>query len=316
MTNDPGGSDPTLPPDPDPTVPVPPTGAGEPVTPPAGTPQVPSDEGGTVPPAGPAGPTGPGGPGGPGGPDDAGTPPEGEGNRTWSWVAGIAVLVALVVAIVVLLVTRDDDDGSAGVDTTTTTVEETTTTTAESTTTTEATTTTTQPPREISGTGSRVVELSPPLEQGDVLTVTHDGSGDFSVRIGDADDPIVDTSGDYDGTVLYDGEDQVTSLEVTADGSWTITIQPSAQLGAWDPASGGADGEGDDVLRLAEGTGAFTADITNTGDGAFTVSALNEDWDADELVDTDGDHDAAADVPGGTVLLVVRSSGSWTISES
>jgi len=294
-------------PGPDPTAPVPPLGGSDPVTPPSGTPAV----GSSPPPSTPP----------PGGPpplppvDGAdGEPPQGD-NRTWWWVAGIAVLVLLIVAIVALIV-RDDGDDEATVDTTTTTEVIDTTTTEESTTTTEApTTTTTQPPREISGNGNRVVELSPALEQGDALTITHDGSGDFSVRVNDDDDPLVDSSGDYEGTVVYLGEDPGTSLDVTAEGSWTITIQPSSQLEAWDPTSGSTDGEGDGVVRLADGTGSFTVDITNEGDGTFTVTAVDDEWKTEELVDEDGDYSGSKEVPSGTVLIEVRSEGTWTLEQ-
>ena len=52
-----------------------------------------------------------------------------------------------------------------------------------------------------------------------IVTLAEDGSNG---------DLLVNTSGNYSGTVLFDEQDGQHSVgfEVTADGAWTITIRP------------------------------------------------------------------------------------------
>jgi hypothetical protein len=83
-----------------------------------------------------------------------------------------------------------------------------------------------------SGTGLYIVTL-PKGVTGGIVTALHDGASNFVIDVLDATnqstaDLLVNTIGAYTGTTAYgltalgDG----ISLQITADGNWTITLSP------------------------------------------------------------------------------------------
>jgi hypothetical protein len=127
----------TVPPEPDPTMPVP-TG-GEPTMPvPPTAPPVGGDA--TIPAQGATF----GGGGGPGGPTDEGYDDEGDNRRLWLIAGGILVLGLIVGIIIAVLASSGGDD--SGTSTTTTSSSTTSTSTSSSTTSTTVPATTTTPP--------------------------------------------------------------------------------------------------------------------------------------------------------------------------
>ena len=99
---------------------------------------------------------------------------------------------------------------------------------------------------ELSGTGDGVPRFEIPADVPAIAEESHTGSANFAIvtlaESGEQNDLLVNTIGNYTGTVLFDEQEGQHSVafEVTADGPWTITIRPvsdATRLGR----HGGAD---------------------------------------------------------------------------
>ena len=77
------------------------------------------------------------------------------------------------------------------------------------------------------GTGDEVLELPDSVRGCTKATLTHMGKSNFIVTPYDADNDmrmlLVNEIGDYDGTVKWD--QRATSLEIKADGAWSIRVE-------------------------------------------------------------------------------------------
>src|SRR5699024_5894531 len=84
---------------------------------------------------------------------------------------------------------------------------------------------------EISGVGDDIVELDISGDEPVIAHITHNGSSNFQVTgytsDGDRAGGLVNEIGPYEGTrpINLQGP-EVKELDITADGSWTVIIQP------------------------------------------------------------------------------------------
>ena len=89
----------------------------------------------------------------------------------------------------------------------------------------------------LTGTGKEVAKFKTPEGAAAIAVITHKGKGNFKVQSldasGDTISSLVDTVGNYDGTVLFDmselhsmADPHSAAFAVEADGSWTITVRP------------------------------------------------------------------------------------------
>jgi hypothetical protein len=176
-----------------------------------------------------------------------------------------------------------------------------------------ATTTTVpaQPP--ITGSGSDTVTVTA-FSGPTIIAVTHDGTGEFAVqpqRGGVAVGPPIAATGAVSGRFLAGLEGRVETLAVTADGAWTIQVEPistAIPLAADTPASG----SGPDVVRFAA-TAATPATISFEGAGPFSVSAVTSAG-SQALVAQTGPYDAEVTLPAGPGFLAVNGTGAWSIA--
>lgn len=167
-----------------------------------------------------------------------------------------------------------------------------------------------------SGSGDSVISL--PAGQG-VITASHSGSSNFILTVLDGNNEMADLPvnaiGSYDGTTAYGltgmGGDAV-SLEITAGGSWEITVAPIAdapELG--DPQ----ESEGDGVYRYTGG--AANWQMSHNGGGNFIVTYVSDSmfgWDL--LVNEIGSYDGTSAVTSGPAVVVVNADGDWSIASS
>jgi hypothetical protein len=144
------------------------------------------------------------------------------------------------------------------------------------------------------------------------------GAANFAVwalgESGEKQALLVNTIGNYTGTVLFDqktGEHSV-AMDVEADGAWTIEIKPVTAAFKWDGKKA-LVGAGDDVAILnPASSGLKSATITHQGDGNFAVWAYGPSTDL--LVNTIGPGSEETLMPDGTFLLQISADGPWTIS--
>ena len=125
--------------------------------------------------------------------------------------------------------------------------------------------------------------LKSPKRLAAIAAATHTGSANFAIATisesGEQNDLLVNTIGNYTGTVLFDEQNGQHSVafEVTADGPWTITIQPVTDARAWD-GQAELTGTGDDVVKIDPAlSGLVTANVSHDGEGNFAIIAYGGD---------------------------------------
>ncbi|WP_255432337.1 TM2 domain-containing protein [Cellulomonas sp. SLBN-39] len=169
-------------------------------------------------------------------------------------------------------------------------------------------------PATTTGSGDSVVPLPSGASVG-IVTASHEGQANFAVNVLDAANQstgelLVNTIGAYSGTTVFGlralGEG--VTLQVTADGPWSITVSP---VSAAAPLA--ASGSGDAVM-LYEG-GAATLTATHAGDGNFAVV---EDTGAmlefGLLVNEIGAYEGTVPMSAGPSVLSVTANGAWTLT--
>jgi hypothetical protein len=168
------------------------------------------------------------------------------------------------------------------------------------------------------GRGDKIVEIT--LTEGfvHIANIKHTGRSNFIVKAIDASgesvDLIVNEIGNYSGTRPVDFGETPAALQIDADGSWTITIQPAQRAPVW---SGSTSGKGAAVLLVSPdvfGGGLSKATITHDGESNFIVKAYGDSTDL--LVNEIGDYSGEVLLPAGTVLLEIEADGSWTVEKS
>ncbi|GAA1058775.1 DUF4190 domain-containing protein [Agromyces bracchium] len=171
-----------------------------------------------------------------------------------------------------------------------------------------------------SGTGDDVVAI-PDGITGGIVTATFDGDdAPFTLTLLDASnqasgDPLVETTDDYDGTTAWGVADasSARSVQVTATGSWTISIQ---QMSAASELPNAANGE-DDAVYLYGG-GAATLAATHTGDDAedpFVVAQQSQQaFGGAALIDVTGAYDGSVPLAAGPSVVTVIATEDWTLS--
>lgn len=176
---------------------------------------------------------------------------------------------------------------------------------------------------ELTGTGDGVPRFDIPEGQAAIAEVTHSGGGNFAIFTladsGENIDLLVNTIGNYSGTVLFDeGDDEHSvAFEVTAGGAWTITIKPVMEARDWDGSSE-LSGAGDDVIHVDPNiTGLMTADVAHSGSGNFAVIAYGSGaFGTDLLVNEIGSYSGEVVIGSGTFLLEITADGTWSITPS
>lgn len=108
-------------------------------------------------------------------------------------------------------------------------------------------------PKEYAGVGDDVVTITKHGTGAQVAIIQHTGGSNFAVHTLDATmdttDLLVNTIGNYSGTVLFDtsSRDQTTALKITAGGGWTVRLVPLTSVRSFD-GSAPMTGHGDDVF--------------------------------------------------------------------
>ena len=163
------------------------------------------------------------------------------------------------------------------------------------------------------GTGDNLVALPAGATAG-IVTATHDGAANFAISVLDAENGstgelLVNTIGPYTGTTLFGrGLSEPVTLQITADGSWTLTIAPFSTAPLLAPA-----GSGDAVFLYDGGTGALTA--THDGDGNFVVSEDTGDlFEFGLLVNEIGPYSGTVPLSAGPSIIDVKANGGWTLT--
>ncbi|MGV9192765.1 TM2 domain-containing protein [Microbacterium sp. MC2] len=166
---------------------------------------------------------------------------------------------------------------------------------------------------EESGSGDSLVIL-PEGAQGGIITATHDGSRNFAISVIDASNQstgelLVNTIGVYTGTTAWglNAFGEGTRLQVTADGAWTITVQPMGEAPTVAPS-----GTGDAVFLYNGPAAALTA--THDGERNFVVyEETAEAFNIGLLVNEIGAYSGTVPLSAGPSVITVTADGGWTL---
>ena len=178
-------------------------------------------------------------------------------------------------------------------------------------------------PIALSGTGQEATSKFS-LEKGlTIFRMTHDGDRNFVVWLLDDDgnqiDLLVNKIGEFDGSQAV-GIKTLGNyiLDISADGSWTITIeQPRPSYAPPVPKTlKGTGQQASEMFYLDKGLARF--EMTHDGDRNFIVWLLDDDGNQiDLLVNKIGEFDGSKAVSirkGGNYLLSISADGNWEIS--
>ena len=166
------------------------------------------------------------------------------------------------------------------------------------------------------GKGDNIVTLPSGAKAG-VVTATHSGSSNFSLSVLDASNAstgqlLVNTIGAYSGTTAY-GFTSLgtgTTIQVTADGNWSITISPVSTAPALTPS-----GAGDGVFLYSGAAGKLA--VTHDGTSNFTVSEeTGKAFHFGLLVNEIGAYSGTVPLTSGPSVIVVGADGTWTLAAS
>lgn len=165
-----------------------------------------------------------------------------------------------------------------------------------------------------SGTGDSLVDLPEGAVVG-IVTATHAGSSNFSVSVLNKDnestgDLLVNTIGDYAGTSAYgfNSFSEGTTLQVTADGDWTMLIAPVSSAPALATA-----GSGDAVFLYSGDAAKLTA--THAGKSNFFLSEeTGKAFSLGLLVNEIGEYSGTVPLSAGPSAITVGADGAWTLT--
>jgi len=168
---------------------------------------------------------------------------------------------------------------------------------------------------ELSGAGDDIVELDIPGDEPAIAHITHDGSSNFQVTgyttEGERAGSLVNEIGPYEGTRPVNLRDsEVKELDITADGSWTVVIQPLFEAPPAEP-SGATEGSGDAVLLVAD-NGAASVEVSHTGESNFQVTAWGSRRSG--MINEIGVYEGRVRMPADAVLLEIVVDGSWSFN--
>jgi TM2 domain-containing membrane protein YozV len=164
------------------------------------------------------------------------------------------------------------------------------------------------------GKGDNIITL-PAGSKAGIVTATHDGSSNFSLSVLDASNAstgqlLVNTIGGYKGTTAYgfNSLGKGTSIQVTADGNWSITISPVSAAPALV-----ASGAGDSVFLYNGAAGKLTA--THDGSSNFTLTEqTGETFHSGLLINEIGAYSGTVPLSAGPSAIVVGADGNWTLN--
>lgn len=163
-----------------------------------------------------------------------------------------------------------------------------------------------------SGTGDNIIPL-PAGVKAAMVTATHDGKRNFAVSVLDAanqptGDLLVNTIGGYSGSTAYglNALGEGATLQISADGNWSITISPlaSAPLLA-------ASGTGDSVFLYDGGAGALTATYNGSRNFAI-IQKTGKAFDFGLLVNEIGAYSGTVPLNSGPSVITITADGAWT----
>jgi len=174
-------------------------------------------------------------------------------------------------------------------------------------------------PISLTGKGAKIPKFTIPATAAAIAIIAAKGADNFAVTSLAADgtdnELLVNVTGNYAGTVLFDAQDSEHSVafRIETSDSWTITIKPVTSARTWDGASN-LTGQGDEVVQIRpQSAGLVALNIANKGHDSFVVTGYSANG-PDLMVNEIGNYGGQVQLADGSFLLAVNSDGSWSIT--
>jgi hypothetical protein len=167
------------------------------------------------------------------------------------------------------------------------------------------------PPVDLQGAGQTATQEFRLPASISVATFTHGGSRNFIVTVfqGDKEDLLINTIGPYKGERPLFGDEPVT-LDIGADGAWTVHIEPISAAG-----SPGFSGRGDSVSGVFTPPKRGAWEITHNGERNFIVQlycAGGTDLIQNEIGAVQSSK--IIGFPDGPCFWEVQADGDWSLT--
>ena len=168
------------------------------------------------------------------------------------------------------------------------------------------------PPTVVTGTGNRTFKITLADESSPVLLLaTHKGTRNFIVKALDAKGAALNVPinqvGAFSGSVVLE---PAASLQITADGAWSVTIRPllsARQIGS-EPSSG----KGSEVVVYSGPP--VRASVSHNGQRTFSIEYWSKSTHT-AVVNEVGSYQGVIDVPGNPItVMAIVADGTWTIN--
>ena len=164
------------------------------------------------------------------------------------------------------------------------------------------------------GQGDNIITLPVGATAG-IVTATHDGSSNFALSVLDASNAstgelLVNTIGAYSGATAwgFNALGEGTSIQVSADGNWSITMAPVSAAPALV-----ASGAGDGIFLYSGAAGKLVA--SHDGSSNFTVTEeTSKAFHFGLLINEIGPYSGTVPLSAGPSVIVVGADGNWTLN--
>ncbi|MBO3745961.1 hypothetical protein J5X84_07770 [Streptosporangiaceae bacterium NEAU-GS5] len=173
-------------------------------------------------------------------------------------------------------------------------------------------------PKTFSGSGDDVFRIRATTSRG-IALIRHTGESNFAVwtlkSSGANSELIVNTIGDYTGTVVFDTYSwhKTAGFKIEADGTWRVRVAPISYAPLWKFLK--ATGVGDQVLKLKTPIKGFhTLRYKHAGGSNFVVYAFPLSGNGHLLVNKIGKVSGKVTIPAGTRYVSVQADGAWTLT--
>jgi hypothetical protein len=171
---------------------------------------------------------------------------------------------------------------------------------------------TTLPPAKVyDGTGDDVIDIAyPGDDNAGALFATYQGQSNFIVtglKSGERVDGLVNTIGNYDGSVTIDRADQ---LQIKASGPWHLEIRSLSSLPMFDKHT---EGHGDVVLIFNGARGVLAA--IHDGSSNFIVHSIGKSG-RKYLINEIGTYNGKVPIAAGPSFVSIHADGNWTLEVS
>jgi hypothetical protein len=169
----------------------------------------------------------------------------------------------------------------------------------------------------LTGDGDGNVEFPVTPGRAGIASIIHEGEGTFAVWTvasdGSDEDQLVNATGPFAGTKLFNPASDRLRLRVETDGRWSIEVHPAAEARTWS-GKGRVVGDGPDVILVFPAT-ARDVDATaiHDGDRGFRIWAYAGEG-RQPVLDEVGRERRDVVIPAGTSLLEIEADAAWALA--